>query len=328
MEAAERRGGAWTSGNPAGARPPACAVGDARASTGRPSYAGCPPSPTTSRWSSSSLRRATARRPPWASGHGRLGARWPGLTSARSTQDRQRLVHDLALALLPDRATRGRSRAAGRVARATSRPRSAAARLASAAAAAGVPVTIVLDELHLLTHRAALDLVLAVAVRLPPGSRIVAIADRRAAPADRAAAQRGAMPRHRPGRAGVLPGGDRRPSLAADVRRPPRRRGGRRAARGAPRAGPRGCTWRCSSCPRREEPGADVRGIARQPAGYIADYFRDDVLAWLSVDTVRFLMRTAVLDRFCAPLCDAVLRSSGPPPGSTRWPPSGSSSSR
>lgn len=40
---------------------------------------------------------------------------------------------------------------------------------------------------------------------------------------------------------------------------------------------------------------------------YIADYFREELLARNPPDTVRFLLRTAVLRRLSAPLCDAVL---------------------
>ena len=43
---------------------------------------------------------------------------------------------------------------------------------------------------------------------------------------------------------------------------------------------------------------------------YIADYFRDELLARLPAETVRFLLCTSVLDRLCAPLCDAVLGAS------------------
>ena len=51
----------------------------------------------------------------------------------------------------------------------------------------------------------------------------------------------------------------------------------------------------------------EISGTTR----YIGDYFRETVLGPLSVDAVRFLMRTAVLDRMCASLCDAVLGTGG-----------------
>jgi len=43
----------------------------------------------------------------------------------------------------------------------------------------------------------------------------------------------------------------------------------------------------------------------------IVDYFREEILSRLAPETVRFLLRTSVLDRMCAPLCDAVLNTSG-----------------
>jgi LuxR family maltose regulon positive regulatory protein len=43
----------------------------------------------------------------------------------------------------------------------------------------------------------------------------------------------------------------------------------------------------------------------------VADYFRDEVLARLSPSLGRFLIRTSVLDRLSAPLCDAILEQSG-----------------
>src|SRR6185436_15563230 len=43
----------------------------------------------------------------------------------------------------------------------------------------------------------------------------------------------------------------------------------------------------------------------------VADYLRSELLAHLSQDEVRFLTRTAVLERMSGPLCDAVLESRG-----------------
>jgi LuxR family maltose regulon positive regulatory protein len=44
---------------------------------------------------------------------------------------------------------------------------------------------------------------------------------------------------------------------------------------------------------------------------YIWDYLLSEVLSALKPETQDFLIKTAVLDRFCAPLCDAVLGDSG-----------------
>jgi LuxR family maltose regulon positive regulatory protein len=52
---------------------------------------------------------------------------------------------------------------------------------------------------------------------------------------------------------------------------------------------------------------AQITGSSR----YIVDYFLEEVLTRQSVPTVRFLLRTSVLDRMCGSLCDAVLDSTG-----------------
>ena len=50
---------------------------------------------------------------------------------------------------------------------------------------------------------------------------------------------------------------------------------------------------------------ANVTGDQR----YIADYFRSEYLSQLTPDVLRFLRRTSVLEKMCAPLCNAMLRS-------------------
>jgi LuxR family maltose regulon positive regulatory protein len=52
--------------------------------------------------------------------------------------------------------------------------------------------------------------------------------------------------------------------------------------------------------------GADAATVGGDDV-YIADYFRDELLARESPDAVRFLLRTSVLQQMSAPLCDAVL---------------------
>jgi LuxR family maltose regulon positive regulatory protein len=44
---------------------------------------------------------------------------------------------------------------------------------------------------------------------------------------------------------------------------------------------------------------------------FLADYLREDVLGHISDARLSFLLRTSVLDRFCGPLCDAVLGVTG-----------------
>jgi LuxR family maltose regulon positive regulatory protein len=60
----------------------------------------------------------------------------------------------------------------------------------------------------------------------------------------------------------------------------------------------------------RADPAAAVAEITGD-SQYIADYFLDEVLGRQSVQTVRFLLRTSVLDRLCGSLCDAVLDTTG-----------------
>ena len=58
----------------------------------------------------------------------------------------------------------------------------------------------------------------------------------------------------------------------------------------------------------------DSHGDASTIAGddrYVADYLYRESLERLPEDAQRFLRRTAVLDQFCAPLCDALLGESG-----------------
>jgi LuxR family transcriptional regulator, maltose regulon positive regulatory protein len=58
----------------------------------------------------------------------------------------------------------------------------------------------------------------------------------------------------------------------------------------------------------------DTDGEALTVSGddrYVADYLYRESLSHLSVDTQRFLRRTAVLDQLCGPLCDVVLGEPG-----------------
>jgi LuxR family transcriptional regulator, maltose regulon positive regulatory protein len=57
----------------------------------------------------------------------------------------------------------------------------------------------------------------------------------------------------------------------------------------------------------RAKGGATFAGSDR----LVADYLRSELLAHLSLEEVRFLTRTALLERMSGPLCDAVLESSG-----------------
>ena len=60
--------------------------------------------------------------------------------------------------------------------------------------------------------------------------------------------------------------------------------------------------------PGREGPGG---GKCRRSDRLVADYLQAELLAHLSPEEIRFLTRTAVLERMSGPLCDAVLESGG-----------------
>lgn len=185
-------------------------------------------------------------------------------------------------------------------------PEEAADVLASSIADVDTPVTIVLDDLHLLRTRSAL-LVVALARRLPAGNRITAMSDHRPrlhlgrlrseqrclelGPGDLAFSEEEV--------AGLLRGAglDLGPQAVRELVR--RTEGWPTGVRLTARA-------------LREKPDpttfvAELDGTVN----VIADYFRGEVLAHLSGETTRFLLRTAVLDRMCASLCDAVLGRSG-----------------
>jgi LuxR family maltose regulon positive regulatory protein len=53
------------------------------------------------------------------------------------------------------------------------------------------------------------------------------------------------------------------------------------------------------------------RGVISGDDVYITDYFSEELLAGEPADNVRFLLRTAVLERMSGPLCDALLETTG-----------------
>ena len=233
-------------------------------------------------------------------GH-RFGRRfgWLRLTDAHS--DPARLLPDLALTLgrLGVPADEGPA--------STLDPDLAVSRLAAAVRRRGRPVVLVLDDVNRLRARRSLDLVAALAEELPPGSRIMALADHR--------------PRLRTsrllaeGRYVELGGDDLAftrdetqayleqvgldlPADAVDelLRRTEGWAQGLRLA--------------ASVLGQTSDPAAAVWRFTGE-ADEVADYFRHEVLARRSPDLVRFLMRTAVLGSMSGALCDAVLRTTG-----------------
>jgi LuxR family maltose regulon positive regulatory protein len=180
-------------------------------------------------------------------------------------------------------------------------------RLAAAVAAMTQPVALVLDHLELLGNQACLDLVAELAAQLPRGSLLL-LASRARPPLPVAllraqgrvvelGAEELAMD-HQEARA-LLEGAGVGLDDAAVSELLARTEGwpvGLYLAALAHKAGdPRRHAW------------AGFSGADR----FMADYLRSELLGQLPPERVAFLTRTAVLDRMCGPLCDAVLDTTG-----------------
>ena len=106
-----------------------------------------------------------------------------------------------------------------------------------------------------------------------------------------------------------------RSSALARCRRRLRRGGRRRADRPNRRLAGRRLPRRAGAQGRKSKPGCpSVEGDDR----FVADYFDFELLSRLAPRDVRFLTRTAVLDRMCGSLCDAVLETTGSASKSSR----------
>ena len=183
----------------------------------------------------------------------------------------------------------------------------AASGVAAALAALGEPVTLMLDHVESLENRECLDTVAELALHLPPGARL-AIATRFDPPLP--------VPRLRAGGAIVEIGVD---ELAMDDDE---------ATLLLEQAGVRLSDGDLHQVIDRAE-GWPVglylaalalnRGGSRETAGVrfsgndrlVAEYLRAELLDHLSRDDLRFLTRTAVVDRMSGSLCDAVRRFAG-----------------
>jgi len=169
------------------------------------------------------------------------------------------------------------------------------------------PALLVLDDLDRLRRSAALDVVVAVAANLPAGWQLAAASQRRS--------------RLRIGRlrsqGRVVEFGPADLAFTADEARELVGRFGVDLSDTAVRAilahtegWPAGVYLAALLMAGRSDPAAAAAEITGDNR-YIVDYFRDEILTQESADTVRFLLRTSVLDRFCASLCDAVLDTTG-----------------
>jgi LuxR family transcriptional regulator, maltose regulon positive regulatory protein len=178
-------------------------------------------------------------------------------------------------------------------------------RLVTAVAAMSEPVALVLDQVESLDDQRCLDAVAELALALPAGSQLalaarraptlpVALLRARGGVVEVGAAELAMNDRDATAlleEAGVRPSDPEVPEL---VKRAEGWPVGLYLAALAVQAGG-------------SRPGAGFSGEDR----FMADYLRSELLAQLPAERVEFLTRTAVLERMCGPLCDAVLAGTG-----------------
>jgi LuxR family transcriptional regulator, maltose regulon positive regulatory protein len=180
---------------------------------------------------------------------------------------------------------------------------SAIPRLARAMAAAGEPVTLALDHVELLQNTECLDAIAELALHLPAGSQL-ALATRGDPPVP--------VARLRAGGDIVEVGVDELAMNACEARALLEGAGAKLSDAVVQEVFERTEGWPA---------GLYLAALALQASGaeggvgpsfsgddrLMADYLRSELLAHLNAREVTFLTRSAVLDRMCGPLCDAVL---------------------
>jgi LuxR family transcriptional regulator, maltose regulon positive regulatory protein len=180
-------------------------------------------------------------------------------------------------------------------------------RLGAAVASKALAVVVVLDDVHLLHDREGLDALAGLVDHLPPGSQLALIS--RGAPplpmarwrAEGRLAELGpdalAMD---PAEAGSLLAAARVELADGEVAELTRRTEGWPVA-----------LYLAALSLKAQHPrnGAGVEFQGRER--FLVDYLQSALLAGLSPTEVKFLTRTAVLDRLSGPLCDAVLGTTG-----------------
>jgi LuxR family transcriptional regulator, maltose regulon positive regulatory protein len=234
----------------------------------------------------------------------RRGPVWLPVT--RAHRDPHHLAKDLAAALLTLGPTHG-ILGALQADPGSFALEDAAERLASAVRISGRPVVLVLDDLHEARTTASLDLVVRLAAGLPEGSLIVATADRR--------------PRLPLG--GLVSGaryveiGAQELEFTDDEIAELLDRAGLSLPEQASRElssrterWPAGLQLAVTVLERAPDPAASVSTLSGDHELF-AEYIRTRVLSRLSVETVRFLLRTSVLGKLSGPLCDAALDAVG-----------------
>jgi LuxR family transcriptional regulator, maltose regulon positive regulatory protein len=183
-------------------------------------------------------------------------------------------------------------------------------RLAAAMSAMTEPVALVLDHVELLHNRECLDAVAQLAVQLPAGCQLALVS--RTRPRLPLARLRGQGRLVEVGAADLaMDLGEARALLAgAEVRLAEEHAAGlHRQTEGWP-AGLylAALALQAAGTPQdTRDPGLAFAGDDR----FIVDYLRSELLSRLPAARVSFLTRTAVLDRMCGPLCDAVLDTTG-----------------
>jgi LuxR family transcriptional regulator, maltose regulon positive regulatory protein len=182
-------------------------------------------------------------------------------------------------------------------------------RLAAATAALTQPLGLVVDNVELLDNPQCLDALVELAAHLPTGSQLALAA--------RATPRLPVALRAAPGRVVAIGVAELRmdqPEAHALLEGAGVWLGDAEATE---------LVWRTEGWPvglylaaltRKEGPAGDPRQGGAGFSGddrFVADYLWDELLSRLPQPTVSFLTRTAVLDRMCGPLCDAVLDTTG-----------------
>lgn len=228
---------------------------------------------------------------------------WLSATAAHG--DPARLTEDLArIAASPESGTAG----GRRLAVVTDRPEdSAAARVLAAVRRVGRPVMVVLDDLHHVRSGPALELVIGLAEQLPPGSRVVALADER--PRWRVS---WLMAKGRYRELGVDDlafDRDEADALAREIGlRLPTEAVEDLARR--TEGWPLGLQLAARMADSSDDPVGAIRSLSGDTQVF-AEYFRHEVLRGRPAAMVRFLMQSAVLETVSGPLCDAALPTTG-----------------
>lgn len=172
---------------------------------------------------------------------------------------------------------------------------------------ASEPFVLVLDDLHHLRQRAALDVVLMLAENTPPGSHVV-VASRRQ-PRIRLARMRA--------QGGLIDVGPEDLAFDEAETRELMHRFGITLPRAAidtllerTEGWPAGVCLAALSLQGRNDAATLVEAIGGNNRR-IVDYLRDEVLSPQPTETARFLMRTAVLEQLSTPVCNTVFQTDG-----------------